>query len=160
MFTECRKKIKGCLEETTGKTAYTSRKKLRLANESRVIAVLFEADELERDNSKRIYTDTGGRHKRRKKYKRRMAFTAVIGDYTIEDVEETFDNFMELLPDGLYVNGNYVSIEAQSADWLDDEDSILKAKCAVQVKIVCDGGIYTESGYRKVSDVEITAGKE
>ena len=89
-----------------------------------------------------------------------MTFNVVIGDYSIGDVEETFDKFLRCLPSGLYVDGNYVSIEARSADWLDEEDSILRAKCAVQIKVVCDGGIYVDTDYKAISDVNITAEKE
>ena len=159
MFTECRDAIKECLELVTGRKAYTSRKKLRLSNESRVIAVLFEEDDLEKDGSKRIYTDASGKHKRRQKYKRKLSFNAVIGEYTIEEVEKIYDKFLENLPTGIYVDGNYVSIDPEGADWLDDEDSIIKARCAVQVKIVCDGGVYADTDYKAVSDVNVTAGK-
>lgn len=160
MFAECRKTIKESIPGTFKGNIHTSRKTLKRNNESRVAAVLFEEDDLEKDGSKRLYMDENGRHKRRRKYKRKLAFSVVLGEYSIEKVEEMYDSFLQNLPDGIYVNGNYVSIEPTNADWLDDEDNIMKAKCAVQVKVVCDGGIYKDSEFIKISEVDIIAGKE
>ena len=160
MFIECRKALTTCLEESGIKSRiHTSRKTLRQSSESRIAAVLFEDDQTEKDGSKRIYTD-GQRKKRRKKYSRQITYTVVIGEYTIEKVQEIYDTFMQKLPDGIYVDGNYVDIDPKQADWIDDEDSILKAKCAVQLKIVCTGGIYADTEFATVRDAVVTAQKE
>ena len=160
MFVECRKAITESIPGIFKGNTHTSRKTLKRNNESRVAAVLFEEDDLEKDGSKRVYTDETGRHKRRRKYKRKLAFSVVLGEYSIEKVEEVYDSFLRNLPNGIYINGDYVSIEATNADWLDDEDNIMKAKCAVQIKVVCDGGIYKDTDFAKVSKIDIVAGKE
>lgn len=162
MFLQCRNTLKDSLIAAGAKTksVYTSRKKLSLCNESRVFAVLSEDDILRKDRSKRIYTDNSGRHKRRKKYCREASFNVVIGEYDIEKVEGLYNAFLDKLPEGIFVEGNYVDIEPTAAEWFDDEDTILKAKCAVQVKITCKGGVYKDTDFAKTSDVEITVKKE
>ena len=118
------------------KRIFTSRKLLSLCNESRVGGILFEGDGLKSNPSKRIYASEDGRRKRRKKYDREVSFTVVIGEYDITKVQELYDTFLRELPTGIYVDGNYVGIEPTEAEWFDDEDTILKAKAAVQVKSV------------------------
>ena len=161
MFIQCRDALKECLKQC-GATSnmHTSRKKLKNSNESRVFAVLFENDGLEKNKSKRIYMDAGGKHKRRQKFDRSLAFSVVIGEYTIEKVQEMYDKFLENIPDGIYVNGNYVDIEPTAADWIDNEDTIIQAKCAVQIKVVCKGGVYRDTDFAKAGSVEITAGRK
>lgn len=161
MYTECRDALKECLKQcgATG-TIHTSRKKLRTSGESRVFAVLFEDDGLAKNKSRRIYTDDGGKHKRRKKFDRNLTFSIVIGEYDIEKVQELYDSFLENIPDGIYVKGNYVDMEPTVADWMDDEDTIIRAKCAVQVKVVCRGGVYKDTDYAKADDVEIAVNKK
>lgn len=161
MFTQCRDALKECLEQCGAtRNMHTSRKKLKGSNESRVFAVLFEDDALAKNKSKRIYTDAGGKHKRRKKFDRDLTFSVVIGEYDIEKVQEIYDRFLENIPDGIHVNGNYVDIEPVAADWMDDEDTIIRAKCAVQVKVVCKGGVYKDTDFAKADNVEIAANRK
>lgn len=161
MFIQCRDAIKECLKQCgAAGNMHTSRKKLRSSNESRVFAVLFEDDGLAKNKSKRIYTDAGRKHKRRKKFDRDLTFSVVIGEYTIEKVEEIYDKFLEDIPDGIYVNGNYVDIEPVAADWMDDEDTIIRARCAVQIKVVCRGGVYKDTDFAKAGNVEITVNRK
>ncbi len=161
MYTECRDILKECLKQcgATG-TIHTSRKKLRASGESRTFAVLFEDDSLSKNRSKRVYMDSAGKHKRRQKFDRSLTFSVVIGEYSIEKVQELYDGFLENIPDGIYVDGNYVYIEPTVADWMDDEDTIIRAKCAVQVKVVCRGGIYKDTDYAKADDVDVTVNKK
>ena len=56
---------------------------------------------------------------------------------------------------GIYVNGDYVPIEVEGADWVDKDDSILKAQVAVQIRIRFDGGLYRDTNFAKVTDVEV-----
>lgn len=133
----------------------TSRKKLKLNGSIRVGAVLFEKEAVERADGKRIYQAADGTHKRRKKFDRELSFNVIIGDADIEAVEKIYEAFMQTLPKGTYVDGNWVDFKPMEADWLDDEDSILKAKCAVQLLIQCTGGTYQDTDYRRIKDVDI-----
>ena len=79
----------------------------------------------------------------------------IIGDYTDEAVESMFGAFLSSLDRGIYVNGDFVPIEVEGADWVDKDDSILKAQVAVQIKIRFDGGVYRDTDFAKVSDVAV-----
>ncbi len=161
MYTECRDALMECLKQcgATG-NIHTSSKKLKLSGESRVFAVLFEDDSLSKNKSRRVYMDSAGKHKRRQKFDRSLTFSVVIGEYSIEKVQELYDKFLESIPDGIYVDGNYVYMEPTVADWMDDEDTIIRAKCAVQVKVVCKGGVYKDTDYAKADDVDVTVNKK
>lgn len=59
---------------------YTSQKYLSLAQESRVGAVLFEKESLQKEPQNRVYTGADGRKRKRKRLFSRMAsFNIVIG---------------------------------------------------------------------------------
>ncbi len=162
MFTSCRNMLKENLKKAgfKEKQIYTSKKRLALCNESRVAAVLFEEDVLAKNKSKRIYESNGNKHKRRRKYDRDISFSIVIGEYEIEKVEEIYNKFLEELPEGIYVDGNYVEVIPSASDWMDDEDTILKSKCAVQITVTCKGGVYKDTEFVKATDVDIAVEKE
>lgn len=135
---------------------YTTQKALEKSQESHIGAVLFESETLSRNGSKTRFRDQeGAQKKRRKVFERTLAFTVIIGDYSDEAVESTFERFLGNLDRGIYVNGDFVPIEAEGADWVDKDDSILKAQVAVQVKIIFNGGVYRDTDFAKVSDVKI-----
>lgn len=135
---------------------YTTLKALEKSQESHIGAVLFESETISRNGSKTHYRDQeGAQKKRRKVFDRTLAFTVTIGDYTDEAVESMFERFLGSLDRGIYVNGDFVPIEAEGADWVDKDDSILKAQVAVQVKIVFNGGVYQDTDFAKVSDIKI-----
>ena len=49
----------------------------------------------------------------------------------------------------------------QKAVWFDEKDSILKSKISVQILIEFDGGIYKDSGFKKITrSEERRVGKE
>ena len=161
MFIECREALKDCLKQCgAAGNMHTSRKKLKSSNESRVFAVLFEDDGLAKNKSKRTYIDADGKHKRRKKFDRDLTFNVVIGEYDIEKVQKIYDKFLENIPDGIYVKGSYVEIEPVAADWMDDEDTIIRAKCAVQIKVICKGGVYEDTDFAKAGSVGLTVNRK
>ena len=135
---------------------YTTQKALEKSQESHIGAVLFESETLLRNGSKTRYRDQEGTQKKRRKvFDRALAFTVIIGDYTDEAVESLFGAFLSNLDRGIYVNGDFVPIEVEGADWVDKDDSILKAQVAVQIKIRFDGGVYRDTDFAKVSDVAV-----
>lgn len=135
---------------------YTTQKGLEKSQESHIGAVLFESETLLRNGSKTRYRDQeGAQKKRRKVFDRALTFTVIIGDYTDEAVESMFGAFLSSLDRGIYVNGDYVPIEVEGADWVDKDDSILKAQVAVQIRIRFDGGLYRDTNFAKVTDVEV-----
>ena len=145
---------------------YTTQKSFARSQESHIGAVLFESENILRNGSKTFYKDQeGAQKKRRRLFDRDLSFTVIIGDYTDDAVEEIFERFLESLDIGIYVDGNFVPIEPGSAEWVDTDDSILKAKVAVQIQITFKGGVYRDTGFAKVSELDIqsvdrTSGKE
>ena len=137
---------------------YTTQKALEKSQESHIGAVLFESESYSRNGSKkRFYDEEGAQHKRRKVFDRALAFTVTIGDYTDDAVETMFEAFISSLDSGIYVDGNFVSIEVEGADWVDKDDSILKAKVAVQVKITFHGGVYKDTDFGPLTKIEVVA---
>lgn len=165
MFSECRQYLITKLQEAGVRSKpFTSEKLLSRSQDSHVAAVLFESETILRNGSKKRFIDQeGAQKKRRKVFDRGLAFTVTIGDYSDDAVEATFERFLAGLDAGIMVSGDFIAIDPDGADWYDGEDSILKAKVAVQVKIRFDGGIYRDTGFAKLKAVEvedITKGKE
>ena len=135
---------------------YTTEKALVKSQESHIGAVLFESESISRNGSKTHYKDEqGARKKRRKVFDRELSFSVIIGDYTDEAVEAMFEMFLSSLDRGIDVNGDFVPIEVGAADWVDKDDSILKAQVAVQVQVTFGGGIYKDTDFAKISDLVI-----
>ena len=164
MYNECKTYLIEHLKAAGIKTNIcTTMSKLTKCMESHVGAVIFEEENLNRNGSKTHFIEEGARKKRRKVFDRSLSFTVVIGEYTDEAVEEIYETFLSGLDTGIYINGNYVPIEADRAEWVDKDDSILKANLAVQVKITFGGGIYKDTDFAKLSEVMVESvekGKE
>ena len=78
-----------------------------------------------------------------------------IGDYTDDAVETMFEKFLASLDRGIWVDGDFVPLEAEGADWVNKDDSILKAQVAVQVAITFEGGLYKDTGFAPLTHIEI-----
>ncbi len=137
---------------------YTTIKGLEKSQESHVGAVIFDEEAISRNGSKTYYTDQeGARKKRRKVFNRNLTFTVTIGDYNDDTVEAMFEKFLASLDRGIYVNGDFAPIEVEGADWVNKDDSILKAQVAVQVAITFQGGLYRDTDFGPLTHVEIDA---
>ena len=164
MFTECKSYLVEHLKAAGIKSnPFTSMAALSKSMESHIGAVLFEKETLLRNGSKTQFIEDGARKKRRKVFDRKLSFTVIIGEYTDEAVEAIYEKFIASLEAGLYVDGNYIAIEAEEAEWIEKDDSILKSKLAVQVMITFDGGIYRDTDFKKLTGLEVVSvekGKE
>ena len=124
---------------------YTNMKKLKAGNEVHVGAVLRHGETLSRSGSKRKFVDQEGQRKRRVKlWDRSTSLHVVIADTSEEKVEKILDSFLRKLKKGIDVDGNWVNIVVGEVDWVEEGDSILKAKVAVQFDITFEGGIYED----------------
>lgn len=159
MFLQCRDYLIAKLKAAGIKTPpITSEKVLASCKESHLGAVLLERDTFNRNGSKTYFTDeTGACGKRRKVFDRELAFTVTIGDYTAEKAEAIFETFVAGLDMGIYIGGNFTPITLEAADWIDKDDSILNAKIAVQAVVTFSGGVYRDTGFAKVRELEVTA---
>ncbi|WP_270815172.1 SON protein [Hungatella effluvii] len=147
MFEPCRKYLIDTLKDSgIHMEPITSMKRLQLYGNSHVGAVLFEDETLRRNGSKRNYVDQGGAsRKRRRLFDRDLTFQVVIGEYDPIRLDEIYQEFLKRLGHGLYVDGNFIAAEPSDVDWVEEADSILKAKIALKVAVTFYGGIYKDS---------------
>ena len=130
--------LKECLEKAGIKNeVITTWKRLQLKTDSHVGAVLREGQTITRDGSKRNYEDQNGvRCVRTKVYAVDTRFKVVIGEYSEESCEAIFLAFLE---------------ELGEVEWVDKEDSILKANIACQIPVTFHGGIYRDDKKKTAS---------
>jgi len=157
LYAECKQYLVDKLKQAGIKTRiYTSEKLLEKCSESHVGAVLFEREANARNGSKKRFRDQrGALHKRRRVFDRDITFSVVIGDYSDDAAETVFERFLASLDAGLYVDGNFTEIEVVSSDWVDTEDSVLRAKVAVQTVITFHGGLYRDTDYAPLRHVAV-----
>ena len=157
LYTESKAYLLVKLKEAGLKTKpYTTIKGLEKSQESHIGAVIFEKESISRNGSKKLYKDQeGAQKKRRKVFDRKLTFTVTIGDYTDDAVETMFEKFLASLDRGIWVDGDFVPLEAEGADWVNKDDSILKAQVAVQVAITFEGGLYKDTGFAPLTHIEI-----
>lgn len=162
MFVACQNELIRALKAAgCGKEPYTSRKKLLSTAESRVSAVLCEEEAVERDKQKKAFVGAGGEHlKRSKMYSRDITYLVIIGDYSNEKIEEIYESFLKELPKGIYVDGNFTSMEPTDADWVGEKDHLLYSKVSVQIKVTCHGGLYKDTDMTRIKDINLNVRKE
>lgn len=161
MFLECRNEIVRALKAAgCKKEPFLSRKRMEASADSHMSGVFCENEEVERTSGKKIYLQDGKNRKRAKRYDREIIFTVVIGEYSTENAEAVYENFLRELAEGIYTDGNYVSLDPMQSDWMEDKDHILHAKVAVQMKVSCKGGLYVDTDMLKLRDVNADVGKE
>lgn len=118
-------------------TVHTSMKKLKLSGETHLGAVLHNGDTFERIRTCRTYLDESGNKKARVTHLlRASSFNVVISDSDDEKCEQILNRFLIGIGDGLVIDGNWIDIEIGEAEWVEKDDSVLKAKIAVQVEII------------------------
>lgn len=81
----------------------------------------------------------------RKQFKDRKLDLVIDYEHqTLSDVQAPAGGSLTNLKKGIDVDGNWVNIVVGEADWVEEGDSILKAKVAVQFDITFEGGIYQD----------------
>ena len=159
LYTQAKAYLVGKLKEAGLKTKpYTTMKSLSRSMESHVGAVLPGTEMIARNGSKTIYRDQeGAQHKRRKIFDRDVTIQVILGDYNDGKVEEMLDRFLASLDRGIEVGGNFVPLEVSGVEWDTEADHPLKAEVAVRVSITFQGGIYRDTGFAPLSEVEVVA---
>ena len=157
MYIECRDYLVSKLKEAGIKSKpFTNLKRLKTTQETHVGAVLSDKETFDRSGAKMIFNDqTGARHKRRKLFTRDLAFSVIIGDPDPLQTETIFEAFLKALDTGIYIDGNYTAITIGEAEWAEEEDSILKAKVAVNIEVKFSGGVYKDSDFKHLDDINI-----
>ena len=125
---------------------HESMKTLKNCGELHVGAVLRVRENFTRSGSKKRYTDKEGQRKQRNKlFDRITVMHVVIADTSEDKVETLLNNFLTGISKGFEVNGNWVDLELSDAEWLEEEDTILKAKITVEFDVTLKGGIYVDT---------------
>lgn len=125
---------------------HESMKTLKNCNELHVGAVLRVRENFTRSGSKKRYTDKEGQRKQRNKlFDRITVLHVVIADTSEDKVETLLNNFLTGISKGFEVNGNWIDLEISDAEWLEEEDTILKAKITVEFDVTLKGGIYVDT---------------
>lgn len=157
MITECRDYLIQRLKDAGIKTKVcTSLKDLKQFSDPLVGAAIPDGDNFVRAHSKKIYQSAAGdKHKRRKLYDRELSFLVVIGAKDYQQASEIFERFLTDLDAGIIIDGNYTEIQPSDADWVDKDDSIIKAQIAVQLQVKFIGGVYRDYNFARVSDYEV-----
>ncbi|WP_018752670.1 hypothetical protein [Paenibacillus sanguinis] len=157
MIAECRDYLIQHLKDAGIKTKVcTSLKDLKQFSDPLVGAVIPDGDTFVRSHSKKVYQSAAGnKHKRRKLFDRELSFLVVVGGKDYLQASEIFGNFMAGLDAGIVIDGNYTEILPTDADWVDKDDSILKAQIAVQLQVKFLGGIYRDTDFAQVSEYEV-----
>lgn len=125
---------------------HESMKTLKNCGELHVGAVLRVRENFTRSGSKKRYTDKEGQRKQRNKlFDRITILHVVIADTSEDKVETLLNNFLTGISKGFEVNGNWVDLEISDAEWLEEEDTILKAKITVEFDVTLKGGIYVDT---------------
>lgn len=158
LYTEAKQYLLNALKASGLKSnPYVSQKLLKKSQESHIGAVLFEREVYARNGSKKRYRDEeGAKHKRRKILDRALTFVVLIGDYSDDAVEAMLERFLAQLEHGIVVDGNYVPIELEGTEWVDTEDTLLKARVAVRVMVTFQGGLYRDTDFGPLTHVEIS----
>lgn len=153
MYIECRDYLVEIIKAAGIKReVHINQKTLDVDNEPHKAAIIAESDEQKRSGQKVSYIDQEGKkHKRTKQFDRTLTFIVTIGDYTYAQVETIFESFLRLIEAGIYIDGNYTEISLLPATWYDEEDKIIKSKAAVVFKVQFAGGLYKDTGYKKIA---------
>lgn len=128
------------------KTIYTSLKQLKHAAGTQYGAILRIGDKPVRATSKKSFRDQQGAPLvRRKLYTCETAYNVVLVAADEETLEKLLEGFLSSLDRGYYDDdGNWVEVTPEETDWVDEDDCVMKAKMAVQVKVTCRYGIYKD----------------
>jgi len=83
----------------------------------------------------------------------------IIADNTEEKVELILTKFLVGIGKGLEVDKEWIEIEVGDADWVENGDSILKSKIAVELEITFKGSVYVDRQMRQ-KELEVSISKE
>ncbi|GAA6428450.1 hypothetical protein [Dielma fastidiosa] len=139
---------------------YLRKEDLLNSQDSRQAGCWPYEEELERISKRVTYTKDGQKVKRKQVFKRVIKFNIVLGEYKLAEAEALYIQFLSLIDEYINIDENAVPIRLAKAEWIDKSDEILKAKFAMHLILEFDTGIYKESGYAALNDLNIEVRKE
>ena len=154
--------LTGCLQAAGEKgRIYDSMKDLKHAQGVHYAAILRTKDEIERAKRTRYHTDGGVEMIRKKRIQMETTYNVVIASQDEDTAAGILNGFLLALGKGFDDgDSNWVDVEAPLTDWVDEEDSVLKAKVAVQVQVIFRYGLYTEEAAGSIPESEVVAVKK
>ena len=140
---------------------HDSVKSMKNCSDVHVCAVMRVGESFTRSGSKRRFEDQEGHRKQRNKlFDRVTVLQVVIADANEEKVDKLLTDFLKKISKGFAVSGNWVDIEIGDADWVEENDSILKSRIAVEFDVTLKGGIYTDTDLKEAAVGMIAADGE
>lgn len=98
---------------------------------------------------------------RRKYFNMTTHYNVVIADQNEAMLETIVEAFLVNLGKGYDDgDGNWVGVEAGDVDWVDEEDSVLKSKLAVEIPVTFTYGIYRDSKAERLPDLKVDLGDD
>lgn len=89
-------------------------------------------------------------------FDRTLTIMVVIGEESVEKLAPVFDAFLASLDRGITHGGHYIAIELpEPAEWIDKKDSVINAEIAVELPVICKGGVYRTQTFRRMQNVRI-----
>ncbi|WP_113673492.1 SON protein [Vallitalea guaymasensis] len=133
------------LKESGCKRIYSTIKEMETSQAPNMGGILFQTEELKRVNTKKTFEEDGTRKIRLKKYERITSISIIIGETNYEKCENIYEQFLMNLDNSINDGkGNSIKIDIGDSDWVEDKDSILRAKIAVQIDVTFESGIYKD----------------
>lgn len=139
---------------------YLRKEDLLNSQDSRQAGCWPYEEELERTSKCVAYVKDGQKVKRKQVFKRIIKFNIVIGEYKLAEAEALYMKFLSMIDEYINIDENAVPIRLAKAEWIDKSDEILKAKFAMHMILEFDTGIYKESNYSALNDLNIEVRKE
>lgn len=134
---------------------YKSLKELKQFSGVELGAILPGEESFKRNGTRSYVEQEGIRYIRKKVYDRSTNIVVVISGKDDSSTDELMASFIAALDKGLEDNkGNWVEIECTKGDWVDEADSILRNKIAVQLLVTFEGGIYVDKATVPIKSIE------
>lgn len=162
MILHCREYLLSLLQqlELRGRI-YTSMKELESSNAIEYGAVIFNSEELQRSTERRRFQFEQKSVRRFKIFDRKINFIISFGSASETHTEEMYETFLRLLAQGITdKENNYIPIEVEKIEWLDEKDSILRSKLLVQMQLSFHAGLYKDKEIIRVKDVDLSPFEE
>lgn len=138
---------------------YKSLKELKQFSGAELGAILPGEESFKRNGARSYVEKDDIRYIRKKVYDRSTNIVVVISGKDDVATDGLMVQFISLLDKGIDdTKGNWVEIECLKGDWVEEMDSILRNKIAVQLLVTFKGGIYIDKATIPINNIELTTG--
>lgn len=155
MLNECLAYLEQRLLSVMGENTpcFTRLAELKISAASRVCSAIPDSDVITFSGANAYNLDTKTNDV--KLFDRVITVGVVIGERNTEALEPLFEAFLASLDESFVHAGHTVGITLGEAGWMDEKDSLIKAKLAVEIPIIFTGGIYRPKRHGKIETINI-----